>query len=55
MVHLVPDERVDEGPVLATATVPIFPDDSLQNLKARIHATEHQLLVETLYELWPPT
>ena len=53
MLHLVPDERVDEGPVLATATVPIFPNDSLQSLKARIHTTEHQLLVETLYGLWP--
>lgn len=48
MVHLVPDERVDEGPVLATASVPILPDDSLETLKRRIHATEHQLLVETL-------
>ena len=25
MVHLVPDEGVDDGPVLATATVPIHP------------------------------
>ncbi len=48
MVHLVPDERVDEGPVLATAHVPILSDDSLQTLKTRIHAAEHQLLVETL-------
>ena len=30
MVHLVPDEGVDAGPVLATATVPIQPDDTLE-------------------------
>lgn len=51
MVHLVPDEKVDEGPLLATATVPILPGDSLETWKARIHETEHGLLVETLAEL----
>ena len=30
MVHLVPDEGVDDGPVLATATVAIRPDDTLE-------------------------
>lgn len=48
MIHLVPDERVDEGPVLATMPVPIYEDDTLEALKARIHATEHALLVDTL-------
>jgi len=51
MVHLVPDERVDEGPVLATAPVPIHPTDTLDDLAQRVHATEHQLLVETLRTL----
>lgn len=51
MVHLVPDERVDEGPLLATAPVPILPDDTLVTLEARMHTTEHQLLVETLQKL----
>jgi formyltetrahydrofolate-dependent phosphoribosylglycinamide formyltransferase len=51
MVHLVPDERVDEGPVLATRTVPILPDDDLDTLERRIHAAEHGLLVETLQGL----
>ncbi len=51
MVHLVPDERVDEGPVLATATVPIHENDTLETLKNRIHATEHTLLVDTLKEI----
>ena len=51
MVHLVPDEGVDSGPVLATATVPIQPDDTLESLTDRIHATEHRLLVSTLADL----
>ncbi|MEZ4633405.1 MAG: phosphoribosylglycinamide formyltransferase [Caldilineaceae bacterium] len=48
MVHLVPDERVDEGPVLATQIVPILPEDTEETLAARIHAAEHALLVQTL-------
>ena len=51
MVHLVPDEGVDEGPVLATATVQILPADTLDDLEPRMHATEHQLLVDTLRDL----
>lgn len=51
MVHLVPDERVDEGPVLATRTVPILPGDSRDTLAARIHTAEHELLVATLRQL----
>ncbi len=48
MVHLVPDEGVDNGPVLATEIVPIHKDDTLEILEARIHQTEHKLLVNTL-------
>ena len=48
MVHLVPDPAVDAGPVVAQETVPIHPDDSLEDLEARIHAVEHRLLVEAL-------
>lgn len=51
MVHLVPDEAVDAGPVIAQAAVPILPEDTLADLEARIHATEHPLLVEALREL----
>ena len=51
MVHLVPDEGVDDGPVLATATVAIRPDDTLESLTERVHATEHRLLVDTLRNL----
>lgn len=51
MVHLVPDEGVDDGPVLATEDVAILPDDTLDRLTARIHAVEHRLLVDTLATL----
>jgi phosphoribosylglycinamide formyltransferase 1 len=51
MVHLVPDEGVDCGPVLATATVPIERDDTLESLTARVHAAEHHLLVATVADL----
>lgn len=55
MVHLVPDEGVDSGPVLAQAVVPIEPDDTLDTLEARVHATEHRLLVSTLRQLCQQT
>lgn len=51
MVHLVPDEGVDVGPVLATAEVPIDPAETLDELEQRVHAVEHLLLVETLRNL----
>lgn len=51
MVHLVPDEGVDDGPVLATENVPILPDDTLETLETRVHAAEHHLLVETVRRL----
>lgn len=51
MVHLVPDERVDEGPALATRIVAIHPGDTAERLAERIHVVEHRLLVETLREI----
>lgn len=51
MVHLVPDEGVDSGPVLAQEIVPIYPNDTLDALEARIHTVEHRLLVQTLKNL----
>ncbi len=58
MIHLVPDEAVDEGPTVGQAVVPIHPTDSLEDLEARVHTAEHRLLVETLHKLlcvWPDT
>ncbi len=48
MVHWVPDEAVDAGPVVASEEVPIRPGDTLESLSERIHDTEHQLLVAAL-------
>lgn len=48
MVHLVPDEGVDSGPVILQEVVPIYPDDTLQTLEDRIHAVEHRLLPEAI-------
>lgn len=51
MVHLVPDEGVDVGPVVVQEVVEINPDDSLDDLEERIHATEHRIFVQALHEL----
>jgi phosphoribosylglycinamide formyltransferase-1 len=51
MVHLVPDEGVDSGPVLATEIVPIQAGDTLDSLTERVHAAEHRLVVSTLAQL----
>ena len=48
MVHLVPNEGVDNGPVLATEIIPIHPDDTLESLETRVHQAEHTFLVSTL-------
>jgi phosphoribosylglycinamide formyltransferase-1 len=51
MVHLVPDEGVDCGPVVAQERVPIDPGDTPETLEARVHRVEHRLLVEALRSL----
>ncbi|MEM9200016.1 MAG: phosphoribosylglycinamide formyltransferase [Actinomycetota bacterium] len=48
MVHLVPDEGVDDGPVLAFERVPIKATDTRETLEARIHAVEHELFVTAI-------
>ena len=48
MLHFVPDEGVDDGPVIATALVPIAAGDDLSALEGKIHTAEHQLLIKTL-------
>ncbi len=47
MVHWAVPE-VDAGAVVAQAEVPIFPDDTLADLEARVHQTEHRLLVDAI-------
>lgn len=51
MVHLVPDEAVDAGPVLETEEVPIYPTDTLDTLTQRIHQVEHRTLIRGLRRL----
>jgi len=48
MVHLVPDEGVDNGPVLSQHEIHFQPDESLEQFEARVHEVEHELLVNTL-------
>lgn len=48
MVHFVPDEGVDDGPVIVTEDVPFEPDDTLDTFTERVHATEHRLLVQAI-------
>jgi phosphoribosylglycinamide formyltransferase 1 len=51
MVHLVPDEGIDSGPVILREIVPIETTDTLADLEQRLHAVEHRLLVEALARL----
>ena len=51
MVHFVPDEGVDNGPVIATVEVPIEPDDTVESLEQRVHTAEHALLVKAIQQL----
>jgi len=50
MVHLVPDEGVDNGPVLASEVVAIQHNDTLESLEERVHEVEHKLLTKTIKE-----
>lgn len=47
MVHLTIPE-VDAGPVITQATVPIYPEDTLEKFEARMHTAEHRILVEAI-------
>lgn len=55
MVHLVPDEGVDDGPVLATQEIFFQPGESLEDFETRVHEVEHQLLVQTLKSIFTIT
>jgi phosphoribosylglycinamide formyltransferase-1 len=51
MVHRVPDEGVDSGPVLGEEIVPIDPADTLEMLERRVHTVEHRFLVDVLCKI----
>lgn len=46
MVHWVPDEGVDDGPVIIHSEVRFHSDDTLDSFEQRLHSVEHDLLVE---------
>jgi formyltetrahydrofolate-dependent phosphoribosylglycinamide formyltransferase len=49
-VHFV-DEVYDRGPILAQASVPVLPDDSVASLAERVLAAEHQLFPRAVHAL----
>lgn len=46
-VHFI-DAHLDHGPIIAQQAVPIYPDDTVDTLEARVHETEHKLFPATL-------
>jgi phosphoribosylglycinamide formyltransferase-1 len=49
-VHYV-DEGVDTGPIIAAERVPVRPGDTVESLRARVQAVEHDLLPRVVAEL----
>lgn len=52
MVHFVPDEGVDDGPVIAQEIIPIQGTDLFEELEACVHEVEHRLLLEALNKIF---
>ncbi len=48
MVHHVPDEGVDNGPVIVWEPVPFQSGDSVEVFTRRVHEVEHRLLVDAI-------
>lgn len=46
-MHFV-DERLDAGPIILQAAVPVLDDDTLESLSARILAQEHRIYSEAI-------
>lgn len=51
MVHLVPDEGIDNGPVVLSERVDILDTDTRESLEGRIHEAEHRLFVSAIDQL----
>jgi len=49
-VHYV-DEGIDTGAVIKAEKVPVYPEDDVSTLRARVQAVEHRLLPEVVREL----
>jgi phosphoribosylglycinamide formyltransferase-1 len=46
-VHIV-TPKIDDGPILAQAAVPVLSTDTVDSLSARILAEEHRIYPETI-------
>jgi len=46
MLHLVPDEGVDSGPLLASEELVIREGESLESLEGRVHELERRLVID---------
>lgn len=44
-------EAVDEGPIIAQAPVPVYDDDTVEQLSARILEMEHQILPRVIEDV----
>ena len=55
MVHLVPDESVDNGPVLRQQEIYFRLGESFEQFEARVHELEHILLISTLKSVLAPS
>jgi phosphoribosylglycinamide formyltransferase-1 len=51
-VHYV-DEGIDTGHVIKAERVPVWPEDTVETLRARVQAVEHRLLPEVVRQLCP--
>ena len=51
MVHLVPDEGVDNGPVLGEQKIEFQANETLETFEVRVHKIEHVLLINTLKKI----
>lgn len=51
MIHYVPDTRVDAGPVILSHRVDFIPGESFERFEARMHDTEHELIVAAVATL----
>ncbi|MGE5557622.1 MAG: phosphoribosylglycinamide formyltransferase [Bacillota bacterium] len=49
-VHIVTAEY-DQGPIVNQCRVPVYPDDTVETLSARVLGEEHKLYVETLQKI----
>lgn len=53
MVHWVPDEGVDNGPVIAQCVVPFEYGDTRASFETRLHRAEHVLYVAAIDSILP--